>query len=335
MSPLRSSSPLRRLLDPAFLVALSVLLLNDHVWKQAFHNALTGKLSDFAGLYAFHWVFLILLPGWRRVLPWAVATLFAGWKSPLSEPLLEGWNSLGWMVLDRVVDVTDLLALTMLPVATARLQQMRLRPWQQTFPAWGNWILLVVAVMAFVATSQVERYEFKESYSFSLSPQQLVGRLNALNEEQRLGNPPLSLYHQNANDFREEGDFRLYLHHGRETTTHYDTTFAKVDDSLVVEEVRTYQVPSVDTMYVNPDGIFEWRFDAQAAMADSSGNCRFLPAYLDLKKTSKGCKLKLKMITLINCTPYLAPTDAKPPSALKDAFETSVVKRLYPNTGMD
>jgi len=41
------------LLSPIPLVAIGLLLLNDHVLKEAFHNGLTGKLSDFAGLAFF------------------------------------------------------------------------------------------------------------------------------------------------------------------------------------------------------------------------------------------------------------------------------------------
>ena len=35
------------------LVAVGVLLVNDHVLKDAYSSWLTGKLSDFAGLYFF------------------------------------------------------------------------------------------------------------------------------------------------------------------------------------------------------------------------------------------------------------------------------------------
>lgn len=41
------------LLHPVPLLAIGLLVLNDHVLKDAFHNALTGKLSDFAGMAFF------------------------------------------------------------------------------------------------------------------------------------------------------------------------------------------------------------------------------------------------------------------------------------------
>lgn len=39
------------LLHPAFVIALAVLWLNDHAWKVDHPSVLTGKLSDFAGLF--------------------------------------------------------------------------------------------------------------------------------------------------------------------------------------------------------------------------------------------------------------------------------------------
>ena len=41
------------LASPGFVISLLLLLLNDFVFKTQFHNQLTGKLSDFAGVSAF------------------------------------------------------------------------------------------------------------------------------------------------------------------------------------------------------------------------------------------------------------------------------------------
>jgi hypothetical protein len=45
--------PLAALTRPSWLIALGILFLNDHVWKHgsAIPHLLTGKISDFAGLY--------------------------------------------------------------------------------------------------------------------------------------------------------------------------------------------------------------------------------------------------------------------------------------------
>ena len=54
------------LTHPALLLTTAVLLLNDHVWKAAYGSALTGKLSDVAGLLAFAWCAAAVLPRRRR-----------------------------------------------------------------------------------------------------------------------------------------------------------------------------------------------------------------------------------------------------------------------------
>ena len=41
------------ILNPYFIIGLSVLLLNDFYLKAAYGNFVTGKLSDFAGLPIF------------------------------------------------------------------------------------------------------------------------------------------------------------------------------------------------------------------------------------------------------------------------------------------
>ncbi len=49
----RPSLPGDGLLHPVALAALAVLILNDHWWKRAHPSAITGKLSDVAGLIFF------------------------------------------------------------------------------------------------------------------------------------------------------------------------------------------------------------------------------------------------------------------------------------------
>jgi len=52
------------LLDPVAIAAIGLLLLNDHVLKALWPGALTGKLSDFAGLAFFP---LLLVGAWELV----------------------------------------------------------------------------------------------------------------------------------------------------------------------------------------------------------------------------------------------------------------------------
>ena len=77
------------LLAPPALGALALLLLNDFVLKPAFHNALTGKLSDFAGLFLFAVFWIAVFPRHRGLVVLATAAGFVFWKSPAAQPLID------------------------------------------------------------------------------------------------------------------------------------------------------------------------------------------------------------------------------------------------------
>ncbi len=64
------------LMDPVVLVALGVLLLNDHMLKEQYGNWWTGKLSDVAGMVLFPVLLVAVFETARRTLGrsgWAAA----------------------------------------------------------------------------------------------------------------------------------------------------------------------------------------------------------------------------------------------------------------------
>lgn len=139
-----------------FVGAVVLLLLNDWLLKPAIGNWFTGKLSDFAGLFAFAWFWIALMPRRRSAVVAVSAVAFVLWKSPLSEGLLEGWNEIGLWPLHRVVDYTDWLALTVLPAAhrlAGRVPRAR-RVASAKLPRRPRAIATAtLAVLAFAATS--------------------------------------------------------------------------------------------------------------------------------------------------------------------------------------
>ncbi len=102
---------------PGFIIGLILLLLNDWMLKDLFHNWATGKLSDFAGMFVFPLFWVALFPRLGKHAFWASAVWFIYWKSPYSQQLIDSWNSLGWYSIHRVLDLTDLMALVMVPLA--------------------------------------------------------------------------------------------------------------------------------------------------------------------------------------------------------------------------
>lgn len=171
LADLRSTGAQRvyLLLTPAFLFSLLLLVINDHVLKQLFHNWLTGKLSDVAGLFAFALFWLAVLPRtWGRGILVTSGTLFVIWKTELSEPLLALFNDLSALSFDRVVDYTDLWSLAVIPAASWYARTAAPLFLSQLAPIGVGALSLV----AFVATSKINittyseenqpTYEFRE-----------------------------------------------------------------------------------------------------------------------------------------------------------------------------
>ncbi len=98
-----------------FLTSLALLLLNDFWWKAAFPGWFTGKLSDVAGIAVVAMPLLALAPHRCARVYALIATGFAFWKSPLSQPVIDALNVFLPYQIGRVVDYTDLVALLILP----------------------------------------------------------------------------------------------------------------------------------------------------------------------------------------------------------------------------
>ena len=124
-----------------FVLCLGLLIVNDFYWKYAFHNALTGKLSDFTGLFVFPIFWAAFFPKFRKGIYWGTGLFFIFWKSPASEGFIEIWNQWCFLGIGRVVDYSDLWALLSLPVAY----------WYEDF-YWKRKPLEVKIHPAFIAT---------------------------------------------------------------------------------------------------------------------------------------------------------------------------------------
>ncbi|KXK57180.1 MAG: hypothetical protein IPM61_03030 [Chlorobi bacterium] len=147
---------LRALIHPASLAAIILLILNDHLLKGAFPGWVTGKLSDFAGIFFFPFLLALLVGAiWKRSNPRTVGVIvfaatttwfFAAKATPFGHQLAGQFASgvIGASV-SITLDPTDLLALLAL------------------FPAWLLWsrsmklahrpLLLQTAIPAVVVAS--------------------------------------------------------------------------------------------------------------------------------------------------------------------------------------
>ncbi|GLZ57444.1 hypothetical protein [Micromonospora sp. NBRC 107095] len=155
------------LCHPATLVALALLLVNDHVLKAAFPGPVTGKLSDVAGLVLAPPLVAVLLtlllprlPA-RRAASVALTAVGAGFAVVKSSGYAAELASSAWTVLAGPslvrADWTDLLALPALGLAWWSWRRSRGRPVRRrTARLVRMLVVLPPAVFAVAATSQYQ-----------------------------------------------------------------------------------------------------------------------------------------------------------------------------------
>ena len=162
---------LNLLVHPLTLLALAVLLVNDHVLRSLWPSALTGKLGDFAWLFFIPLVLTAMLallvpdrgPVWARIVPVvsyvAVALLFGVAKTlPAGQQLVASLASrvFGFQVGWRL-DPTDLIALASLGASAflwAKTPEPRVEPEPRRAPPGSlGWIAVAAAALLTVANS--------------------------------------------------------------------------------------------------------------------------------------------------------------------------------------
>lgn len=139
------------LASPAFVIALSLLLVNDWVLKPWLHDWLTGKVSDFSGLFVFGTLMVLLSPRRPGFMLLSTAAIFLWWKSPLSQPAIDFCNAHLRLSVGRTVDYSDLMAFLVLPFV-----QTNRRHWQgRRVSRFVLFPLGTLAVFAVCATSSI------------------------------------------------------------------------------------------------------------------------------------------------------------------------------------
>jgi hypothetical protein len=161
------------------LILVCILLLNDFLLKDLFHNFLTGKLSDFVGLAALALFVYLLAPHVALPSVVLIGATFVWWKSPLSSGFIDFANSFLPFSIGRVVDPTDLAALIVLPIVVVLAQPER--AWAPK-RAW-EWGVAGLSIFAFAATADTipTDFRFRAEYSFTIPADSLVARIRRLN----------------------------------------------------------------------------------------------------------------------------------------------------------
>jgi hypothetical protein len=161
-----AGSALAWLAHPASLIALAVLIVNDHVLKYAAPGVLTGKLSDVAGLVLAPPLLATMVSLLGRRLPdrtvagGSIAAVGAGFTAAKATSAGATAAGAAWSVLvphsSILVDPTDLVALPALGLAWLVWRRARVRPaGSRVVRLVRLCVVLPVMVFGVAATTQV------------------------------------------------------------------------------------------------------------------------------------------------------------------------------------
>ncbi|HLZ17148.1 MAG TPA: hypothetical protein VKQ08_08910 [Cyclobacteriaceae bacterium] len=150
-------------LNFAFLTCLMVLFLNDHFLKFKLANALTGKLSDAAGIIILPLLIAYLFPTEKkRTIIVVSALLFVFWKSPFSQGFIDRYNEYALIPTSRVVDDSDLYVLLLLPIPYGIMRRIDRLPGFKVTQI-NPLLVIIPTVIALIATSPPPSYYYTRS----------------------------------------------------------------------------------------------------------------------------------------------------------------------------
>lgn len=184
----RHRNTIQLIISIGFLSSLCILLVNDHLLKEIFSNWITGKLSDFSGLFIFPIFWTAFFPNHRNRIYCLTALFFIWWKSPYSQEVINFWNSFSLFNIGRSIDYTDYIAISILPVSYLYLQKRaqgnpnKTKKGNYRIRLSTSYIIALIAFLSFTATSKIYRvsYEAEESshiYIFESSKEELVKKI--------------------------------------------------------------------------------------------------------------------------------------------------------------
>jgi len=150
------------ILNYAFLICLLILLLNDHYFKFACSNWLTGKLSDIVGIIILPLLLRYIFPRAGNLTILMSAILFVFWKSPLSQGLIDLYNKFAILQTSRTVDYSDLLVLTILPIPYFIINRIDNLGWIKIYKV-NTAVILLPAFLSLMATSPPPDYYYTRS----------------------------------------------------------------------------------------------------------------------------------------------------------------------------
>lgn len=164
-----------------FLLGILIVLINDIFLKYAYSNVITGKLSDFAGLFIFPFFVSVFFFKHSFKVYISTAVLFVFWKLKISDGFISFLSDVMNFAFYRTVDISDLIALSILPFSYKYFKEKSLEDKKTYFIL--NSIIATVCFFTILADSQPKQkvdVEIKSEkiYTLPVSKKELYNKLN-------------------------------------------------------------------------------------------------------------------------------------------------------------
>lgn len=174
---------LKDLLSPFFIFFLLLLITNDLILKGIFNNALTGKLSDFSGLFIFPIFWSAIFPKQKLLIFISTAVVFTFWKSELASPIIQLLKP--YIGIGRTADLSDLMAVPMILLAWFYVKHDSHRHLRKPLMTrFTTYFISMVTIFSFCATSQQRYIQSFEQPQYVLLRDPILKDLNSSGEFQ-------------------------------------------------------------------------------------------------------------------------------------------------------
>jgi hypothetical protein len=235
------------LFNPIFIISLLLLILNDNYFKYEYHNWLTGKLSDFAGLIVFPVFLSYLFPKHSKWWCLISGIFFFIWKTPLSNEIIKLVNSNGLFRFGRVIDYTDFVAFLSLPLANWIITHKNDRVIKAN--VYLKYSTLFVAFISLCSTSYIRPCSVPQgtiyigkSYKLKTPKDSVLNRINALGFKAKVDSTKKKSEFTDGNYFIENIVVPTpYLHYCNDFDTIEKLTFSFTDvygeKHLLIKEI--------------------------------------------------------------------------------------------------
>lgn len=166
-----------------FILSLFLLLLNDFYLKYEFHNFITGKLSDFAGLFIFPYFISVFFTNKTKEIYIFTFVLFIFWKLEISEQFIKFISKITDFAFYRTVDLSDLIALSILPFSFNYFHKQNKEEKNNKKTSFAlNSLIGVITIYSFLADTnprQEVKVQIKSNKEFKIqiSKEQILNNL--------------------------------------------------------------------------------------------------------------------------------------------------------------